>query len=335
MALSDIKRNEDGSWDLPMGFMPSGEDLTSLRKRMLHIARTHKNVMRVVAETGVRPLVIRQLRVTDVEFQVEFDESLGIDPVARHRVGRNQDPVENELRRLKQDGAAKRGRIAFTPDLFAIVEKALSETGSLQRAADLCGVTVGALQKQMKDDSEFSEIVETALRRYGDLIRDAARSRAVEGYLVPMLGGKDRDQIVAYEPKFSDRLMELELKRVDPSYRDHKIVEQSTTVNVRHQLDIEGMSLRARSKLEELLDILEEDAQMEAIKQAQRDAAIPAVAYTHGQAVGALGPGADGSIIDAELADVPMPFDTATQLTREHTIAKMAADHLHRDEEEK
>lgn len=98
----------------------------------------------------------------------------------------------------------------------------------------------------MLSDPEFAEEVEFAKQRYvGNLCR-AAHQRAVEGWEVPIVGGQFRDEVVAHERRYSDRLLEVMLKRHDPNFRENVKVEQTTTVNGsvshKHELNLSGLS---------------------------------------------------------------------------------------------
>ena len=80
-----------------------------------------------------------------------------------------------------------------------------------------------------KNNPEFAEMMAEAQMEYRDKIAAEVYRRAVEGWDVPIVGGQFKDQVVAHERKFSDRLLEMEAKRVDPGYREKQ------TVNVGQQ----------------------------------------------------------------------------------------------------
>jgi len=93
-------------------------------------------------------------------------------------------------------------------------------------------------------DPSFAEEVEFAKARYVGVLCRAAHQRAVEGWDVPMIGGQFRDEIVAHERKYSDRLLEVMLKRHDPAFRENVKIDQTVSGSVRHEhkLDLSSLS---------------------------------------------------------------------------------------------
>jgi hypothetical protein len=89
-------------------------------------------------------------------------------------------------------------------------------------------VSVSAIRHHMKNNPMFQAMVEEAKIVYRDKIVQTVYQRAVEGIDEPIIGGMARDQIVAYKKVYSDRLLELEAKRVEHGYRDKGGVEINT-----------------------------------------------------------------------------------------------------------
>lgn len=95
------------------------------------------------------------------------------------------------------------------------------KTGLLARTAELVGVTLGTVNEHRKFDEVFAEAVDNARECWIDevLVQNAIK-RAVEGVQEPMIGGKDRDQIVAYKTNYSDALHLALLKSKRPEFKD-------------------------------------------------------------------------------------------------------------------
>jgi len=78
------------------------------------------------------------------------------------------------------------------------------------------------------DNPEFEAQVEIAMGLYrDDLVREAHR-RAVEGWDERPITN-DKGEVVGYVHKHSDRLLELLLKQVDPSFRENGAAVQINT----------------------------------------------------------------------------------------------------------
>jgi len=147
----------------------------------------------------------------------------------------------------------------ITDDTKATFLFGIEETGNQQKAADMAGCSVGAIRRHTNPDApcfdpEFAEAWAEAYERFVDGLRSHAVKRATEGWREPILGGLARDQIVAYKPVYSDRLLELLLKRHDQNYRDKVTVEQNKTVRNIHSLDLSGLSTDERTLVRQLLE---------------------------------------------------------------------------------
>lgn len=71
-----------------------------------------------------------------------------------------------------------------------------------------------------------------AKQEYRDVIAKEVYRRAVEGVQEPVIGGVFKDEVVIEVTKYSDRLLELEAKRVDPSYRERQQVDMNVSGGV-------------------------------------------------------------------------------------------------------
>ncbi len=105
----------------------------------------------------------------------------------------------------------------------------LETAGSFQAAADAVGVDVKTAYNARKADAEFDAMCESARARYADSIRAEVRRRGVFGWVEPVFQGGTQVGLVR---KYSDRLLELEAKRVDPAYRDKVALEHSGGIGI-------------------------------------------------------------------------------------------------------
>ena len=154
-----------------------------------------------------------------------------------------------------------RGR-KITDNIKAAFLFAVAELGSDQAAADAVGCSVSGLKRHTDAnlscfDPEFTEAWGEAKERFNATLLNAAFSRAVNGWQEPIIGGEFRDEVVAHKPMFSDRLLELLLKRFDPNYRERLQIESNKTVTHIQRLDVSSMPPEARLLVRQLLDAQE------------------------------------------------------------------------------
>lgn len=117
-----------------------------------------------------------------------------------------------------------------TLEAQAIFCEVLEVTGSLRAACDSCGIRdLRSAKTMIEKYPDFAIAAEAAADRHRQKIYAAAVQRATVGYEVPIIGGKDKDQIVAYERRYSDSILALLLKRHFPEFRE---ASKGTTVNV-------------------------------------------------------------------------------------------------------
>src|SRR5690606_37265056 len=155
---------------------------------------------------------------------------------------------------------ARRSFNIFVPALHDIYLEALAASGEYVVAADAVNCRPGEIKKYRDQNPEFAEQCSEAIARFVAGLHGAAVVRARDGFEVPIIGGRNRDQIVAHERRYSDTLLSHLLKAHDPSRFGNK---QEVTVNgsldVSTHFDYSALSRRAREKLRELLQIIKED----------------------------------------------------------------------------
>lgn len=97
----------------------------------------------------------------------------------------------------------------------------LRQTGLVWLSAEKVGVSPGTVNDHRKRDLEFDEACEVAKQMWIDevLLSEAVR-RATKGTSKPILGGKFKDEIVAYEQVYSDSLMAMLLRANRGEFKD-------------------------------------------------------------------------------------------------------------------
>lgn len=96
--------------------------------------------------------------------------------------------------------------------------EAYMECGHKGKAALAAGLSYSSILKAEREDPEFADEVVQAHELFTSRLTDAAFKAAVEGWKVPKYDAKG--QLVGHEWKFSERILELLLKRHDPGFRD-------------------------------------------------------------------------------------------------------------------
>lgn len=112
----------------------------------------------------------------------------------------------------------------FTPASQQAYLDDLIRYGGKYRAANAAGVSYECTRAYRAENPEFEAQVEIAMGLHRDVMVQEAHRRAVDGWDErPIL---DNDgKIVGYVHKHSDRLLELLIKQVDPSFREHQGVQ--------------------------------------------------------------------------------------------------------------
>lgn len=139
-------------------------------------------------------------------------------------------------------------RIKFDDDMKNAYLHNLAECGRKGMAAAMTGVCRLTVNKHIENDPDFAESVDIVIELYNDSIGGEVKRRGCDGWLEavyvkgvrsiePVLNedgsemlnaeGKPIFRFVSVR-KFSDRLLELEAKRVDPAYRDKQTIDLNT-----------------------------------------------------------------------------------------------------------
>lgn len=165
----------------------------------------------------------------------------------------------------------------FTSEARVLFLEELALTGRKVHSAAYAGVCRQTVADHAEADPEFASAIEEALERYREQVRAEVRRRAIEGWLEPVFGKdgqhwmylydsngelvmEDREvdergpdgaptgkritkrvpkMVPAFVRKYSDRMLELEAKRVDPGYREKGSIDMNVTGGV---LVVPGMA---------------------------------------------------------------------------------------------
>lgn len=117
-----------------------------------------------------------------------------------------------------------------TPESLTKFLEAYMECGHKAKAALAAGLSYSSIRNAEKADPDFAAEVEQAHELFTAKLTDAAFKAAVKGWKKPLFDAKGNH--VGDEWKFSERILELLLKRHDPSFRDKVEVDQKVSGGV-------------------------------------------------------------------------------------------------------
>jgi hypothetical protein len=118
--------------------------------------------------------------------------------------------------RIKFDDAAKRTFLEH-----------FAKTNRLMEACAVAGVTRHCVHDHQRNDPDFAEAYEDAKQRYRDSLHQHAEDLIFNGVEKPVIGGRNKDIIIATTVEYPIPLLQMELKRVDPDYKDRQVVENT------------------------------------------------------------------------------------------------------------
>ena len=108
--------------------------------------------------------------------------------------------------------------LVFTPEKRSKFCDELAGCGNMARAAMACGVTTTTVRQHMQDDRTFADAVQLAKDAFASDVEAELVRRAMEGITDYKLDNKGN--IVLKIKKYSDRLLELLIKKTNPEYAD-------------------------------------------------------------------------------------------------------------------
>ena len=121
----------------------------------------------------------------------------------------------------------QKSRIKFDDEQKERYLKVLATTGRKGEAADSVGVSRDTVKRHIEIDPDFALAFEDALERYRDRVHDIAQSTYDGRLKKPILGGQFKDEVVAHETIIHSNILAMELKRVDPSFKDRQEIDMN------------------------------------------------------------------------------------------------------------
>ncbi len=149
-------------------------------------------------------------------------------------------PDEANVRRWFGEPA---GGQKFDDVLAAKFLEFYSRSGRKADAALYAGVNIATINRWEGENLLFRELSDEAHQVYLSMLEAEALRRGVEGVLEPIVAGKD-PEIVTYVRKFSDKLLEMLLKKADPTGYGNK---DGVNVNVQTGVLVAPQQLTAEN----------------------------------------------------------------------------------------
>lgn len=119
--------------------------------------------------------------------------------------------------------ARPKGNFQFDQDAKDRVCRTIAETGRMYFAAKACGFCSQTVKDHFKHDPEFKAAYDEAMGQYRDSLEEEIHRRAMEGVEEPIIGGKNKNEVVCTVTRYSDRLLELHAKRHISEYREKQM----------------------------------------------------------------------------------------------------------------
>lgn len=143
----------------------------------------------------------------------------------------------------------------------------LEECGMYIVAADACGIPYREIKDCRDQNPVFQEMCHDALERYRVRFIREAQTRALEGYEKPIIGGRNRDEVVATERVVSDRLLELFLKRGphEERFTEKQELTVSGGVDLKKEFEFHKLSKKSRKALREALTVIKSENELAAL----------------------------------------------------------------------
>jgi hypothetical protein len=142
----------------------------------------------------------------------------------------------------------------FDADRKHTYVRALARTGTHAQAARIAGVGPTTVSKHRSPgselyDPEFVAEIDHALELFRARLHREALRRGAKGVKEPIYS---RGRLVGHRKVFSDRLLELLLKRHDPAFKDGPLVDQRS-VQVAPAFDVDDFTPEEQERLALLL----------------------------------------------------------------------------------
>lgn len=117
------------------------------------------------------------------------------------------------------------GNIRFDDDAKRRFLEVFAKNNRKSHAAAAAGVCLQTVNNHIENDPEFAAAIENAIVEYRDRIMEHAQELMLEGTDVPLIGGKDKDEVVAYKREYPTNLIAMEMRRVEPGFKDRSEID--------------------------------------------------------------------------------------------------------------
>lgn len=128
---------------------------------------------------------------------------------------------------------------------------ALQEHGEPALARREVGVTYATIKNHQNKDSDFNEACQESMRIYRAKLAKKVHDRGYDGVQEPVYWN---GMVVGWITKFSDRMLELQVKRHIPEYRDKVTVQNEHSGAIGLLADISELPAEIRGDLKKILE---------------------------------------------------------------------------------
>lgn len=162
-----------------------------------------------------------------------------------------QNPAPNLV--LNKNGKPRKPWVSLTnPDTANTYLQSLADHGSWAAAARAANVSIAQAASKRANEPEWLELCTAQMNIYNDRVRAEVHRRAVDGFDRPIIGGQFKDQVVAYERVYSDRLLECLAKARLTEFMP-KEPAPTTQINISNHIDPRSMTRAQRDAARVLL----------------------------------------------------------------------------------
>lgn len=137
---------------------------------------------------------------------------------APEKSGRTRADFSNWRKRIQAS------KLKFDDTAKGIFLNVLAKTGRRTEAANAAGVHLKTILDHRNVDPEFEDAFQEALGRYADTVHVLAL-KLMNGVKKPIVGGKDKDEIITHEIVHATNLLAMEMRRTNPEYKEKTELE--------------------------------------------------------------------------------------------------------------
>ena len=144
----------------------------------------------------------------------------------------------------------------------------VGKSGRKMHAAEAAGVSYKTVQNYLAIHPEFQEEVDKSIETYRDVLLSEVHRRGVDGWVEKPILNKD-GEVVGEHIKFSDKLLEISLRRVDPISRESttKLEHSGGATIASVPFNVEKLEKLSREGRGHLRAVMQELAAMDAPKE--------------------------------------------------------------------